>query len=101
MKRKFAALSLGASAAVLLSGCSFFGGYVEASEVETEIAKQVESETGTSVTIDCPEDLEAEEDSVMVCQLTSDGEELSVDVTVDKVDGSDVDYSFLVVPKKG
>lgn len=94
---KLIALAAGAATATALTGCSIFGSSVPADEVEEKVAEEVESQTGTAVTVDCPEDLEAEEGATLECELTSETEQNTVEVTVDSVDDGTVNYSFLVV----
>ena len=59
-------------AAVALAGCG--ESTLDAGDIESEVTPQVEEQTGTKdVTIDCPDDIEAEEGADFECDITAQG----------------------------
>lgn len=81
----------------LLAGCG--AGKVEAADVETQISEQLEAQVGERPdSVDCPEDLPAEVDAMITCDLTTvDGDELGVEVTVTSVEDDTVNFDIEVV----
>ncbi len=77
-----------------LAGCSASVPADEiAQQISDEVARQVE-QTPDDVT--CPEDLPAEVDAEMTCELTDGDNVYDVAVTVTSVDGSDVLFDLVV-----
>lgn len=72
--------------------------YVPQTEVEAQIVTGLEAETGLDILgAECPGDLPAEEGTVLKCQMDiPSGETLVVDVIVDAVEGTNVDYTTRV-----
>ncbi len=91
--------AVGAVTAVLglllgLAGC---GGTVEADDVETQISDQLEAQVGQRPdSVDCAEDLPAEMDATIRCELTAGEDILGVTVTVTEVDGDKVNFDIQV-----
>lgn len=80
--------------ALTLTGCS---GTVGAADVEDQISAQLEAELGQAPdSVDCPEDLPAEEDATMDCELTVAGETLDVTVTVTSIVDNTVNFDIKV-----
>ena len=97
-KRIGAAFLTGALAITGLSACSLLGDREVAKEdVEKGISDSLEKEVGRKPErIECPSGLKAEEGAKLECKLHHSGDSISVDVTVDSVDGDNVHYNVEV-----
>ncbi len=93
--------TMGAAALALalgLSGCG--ASAVDSSDVEKQISGQLEKQIGQAPdSVDCPNDLDAEEGAEERCTLTADGQDYGVSVKVTKVDGNDVSFDIAVDDK--
>lgn len=77
-----------------LTGCS---STVDAADVETQISDQLEAQLGEAPdSVDCPEDLPAEEGAEIRCELTVAEETLGVTVTVTSVADNTVNFDIQV-----
>jgi hypothetical protein len=76
------------SASLAFVGCG--ESTLDVDEIEGEITPQVEEQTGTGdVTVDCPDDVEAEEGGEFECDLTAEGGiEAKVEVTQEDDEGN-------------
>lgn len=95
--------ALGAGSALVLSGCSFSffsGAAVPADSVEDDVVAFF-LDSGREVTVECPEDLEAEVGATLECTMIEDERERVVEVVVDSVDEGQVSYSFRVLLAEG
>lgn len=98
MIRPLRVLAAAAGTALVLTaaGCSSVDA-VPQGDIEERISSDLEEQVGqTPDDVSCPDDLEAEEGAEMECTLTAGEDELGVTVTVDEVDGEEVNYSFVV-----
>ncbi|MGJ4070200.1 DUF4333 domain-containing protein [Corynebacterium jeikeium] len=97
-KRIGAAFLTGALAITGLSACSLLSDREVAKEdVEKGISDSLEKEVGRKPErIECPSGLKAEEGAKLECKLHHSGDSISVDVTVDSVDGDNVHYNVEV-----
>ncbi len=97
-KRIGAAFLTGALAITGLSACSLLGDReVAKEEVEKGISDSLEKEVRRKPErIECPSGLKAEEGAKLECKLHHSGDSISVDVTVDSVDGDNVHYNVEV-----
>jgi|SRR5690606_7364770 len=77
---------------LFLASCS--GDKVAQSDVEDEISTQLESQLGAAPEVSCPGDLTAEVDETMNCEVTAEGETLTVTVTVTSVDGDQANFNI-------
>ncbi|WP_418004061.1 DUF4333 domain-containing protein [Mycobacterium sp. PDNC021] len=69
-----------------------------------QVAKQISEELGQQFgtkpeSLTCPENLKGTEGATLRCELKDSGQTYGVTVTVNKVDGSDVNYGFKVDDK--
>lgn len=89
-----AALSAGCSGSISTGGASS----VDQAELETGVATELEKVVGqTPASVTCEGDLPAEVDAEVRCTVTADdGSEVGATVTVDEVDGTNVNYSVQV-----
>ena len=100
--RTVAGASLGAVAMLLATGCSFdfsIGGpaTVDSQDVAEQAALELEQQVGRAPDdLTCSEDLPAEVDASVRCELTADGQTYGVSVTTTSVEGSDVEFDVLV-----
>jgi len=79
---------------LVLAGCS---GAVDASDIETQISDQLETQIGEAPdSVDCPEDLPAKEGAEIRCELTLAEETLGVTVTVTSVQDNTVNFDIQV-----
>lgn len=91
--------SIGVAAALVglclaLAGCS---STVDAADVESQISEQLEAQLGEAPdSVDCPEDLPAEEGAEIRCELTVAEETLGVTVTVTSVEDDTVNFDIQV-----
>lgn len=77
-----------------LTGCS---GTVDSADVEEQISTQLESQIGEAPEdVSCPDDLPAEEDAEIRCEITFAGETLGVTVTVTSVEDNTVNFDIEV-----
>lgn len=84
---------------IALTGCSAStGGSVDSNELEQQVSDTLEAEVGTAPEgVDCPEELAAEAGATTRCTVTApDGSEIGATVTVNEIDGSDVNFSVEV-----
>lgn len=100
--RTVAGASLGALTVLLTAGCSFdfsIGGpgAIDGEEVATQAATVLEQEVGRAPDdVTCSEDLPAEVDASIRCELTGDGFTYGVTVTTTSVEGSNVNFDVVV-----
>jgi hypothetical protein len=71
---------------------------VSASDVEKQVTSAITDQDRTGVTVDCPDDLEAEKGATIECDSTHDGGNLRATVTVTSVEGSDVNFDIDALP---
>ncbi|WP_150245406.1 DUF4333 domain-containing protein [Nocardiopsis quinghaiensis] len=94
--------ALGALPLVLSTGCSFDFGIggpaaVDADQVAQRSSEMLTEQIGQAPDgFTCPEDLPAEVDAEIRCELTHGGESLGVTVTTTSVDGDDVQWDVQV-----
>lgn len=82
-------------ATLLLAGCG--ASAVPQDDVEAQVFDGLTETVGEEPDdVTCPGDLPAEVDAEMVCELTAQGDSIDVTVTVTSVDGSDVEFDFVV-----
>lgn len=99
--RTLAGASLTAVAMLLATGCSFDfkigGDAVDSEDVAEQAALELEQQVGRAPDdLTCTEDLPAEVDASIRCELTADGQTYGVTVTTTSVEGSDVEFDVLV-----
>lgn len=100
--RAVAGASLGVVAMLLATGCSFdfsIGGpaAVASEDIAEQAALELEQQVGRAPDdLTCSEDLPAEVDSSVCCELTDGGQTYGVTVTTTSVEGSDVEFDVLV-----
>ena len=96
MRKTFAAAGGAIALTALLAGCS--AGSVSADEAATLAEDQLEEQVGQRPDITCPEDLPAEVDASIECELTAEDmdETYPVTLTVTDVDGSNVGFDIQV-----
>lgn len=100
--RTVTGMSLGALMALMVTGCSFeFSvggpGAVDSEEVATQAAAVLEEEVGRAPDdLTCSENLPAEVDASVRCELTADGNTYGVTVTTTSVEGSHVNFDVVV-----
>ena len=82
----------------VIAGC---GSTVDSGQMEEDIASQLSEQAGVDaadVSVDCPDDQEAEEGNKFDCTLTApDGDEVTVNVTI--TDGGD-SFEAVVPPEQ-
>ena len=93
--------TLGTLAVLLATGCSFEfsvgGSAVDSEEVARQASAVLEQEVGLAPeSFICEEDLPAEVDASIYCELFVDGETYGVTVTTTSVEGSDVNFDIQV-----
>ncbi len=87
---------------LLITGCSFefsIGGpsAVPADEVAEQSSEMLAEQIGQAPDeLTCPEDLPAEVDAEIRCELTHGGESLGVTITTTSVEGNDVGWTIQV-----
>jgi hypothetical protein len=82
-----------------VAACSFSAGSsvaVDKNDLSRKIAQQV---GGAPESVECPDDLKGEVGATTRCTLDDAGETYGVDVTVTKVDGTDVQFDLKVDDK--
>jgi Domain of unknown function (DUF4333) len=88
-----------AAAGVLAAGCG--GDTVDTGQMEEDLVAQLSSDAGVDpaeVSVECPEDEEAEEGNEFQCTLTApNGDEVAVDVTI--TEGGD-SFEAVVPPQQ-
>lgn len=73
------------------------GGSMDKEDVERQLSRSLEDQTGTKPDkVNCPDDLEGEKGATMKCVLESGGDKLPIMVTVTDVDGSDLTFHYEV-----
>lgn len=85
----------------LLAGCSasvsIGNDTVDADELASQVSDQLEQQVGRAPdSVDCPEDLDAEEGATTRCTLTDGGVEVGVDVEVTAVEDDTVSFDIQV-----
>ncbi|MFC4565634.1 DUF4333 domain-containing protein [Nocardiopsis mangrovi] len=98
--RIIAGAALGALPLLLATGCSFSvggPGAVDAAQVAEQSSEMLAEQIGeTPDEFTCTDDLPAEVDAEIRCELTHGGESLGVTVTTTSVEGSDVQWDVQV-----
>lgn len=99
--RALTGASLGALTMLLATGCSFDFSIgdtaVDSEEVTAQASSVVEEQVGHAPEdLTCPENLPAEVDSSIRCELTDGGQTYGVTVTTTSVEGSDVEFDVQV-----
>lgn len=96
MIRKFLVSGAAALAALMtLTGCSLS---VSESQVEEAIRTNLGPQLpGEIEEVDCPDDLKGEVGQSMQCTMTMAGQQITVEVTVTSVDGSNVNFDINTV----
>jgi hypothetical protein len=89
-----------ASAAVaiafLAGACS--GSTMTESEAEAQIKAALENDDGLTIDeVDCPDDISAEVDETMTCEVTAEGETAKVKMTITSVEGDTAKFDVEVV----
>ncbi|KRE98847.1 hypothetical protein ASG88_16970 [Nocardioides sp. Soil777] len=70
---------------------------MSADSLEDQLADALEKDVGQRPDkVECSGDLEGEVGAEQRCSLTAGPDELGVDVTVTEVDGTDVDFDYVV-----
>ena len=96
MMTKSIAAVVGVAAAILLGACSSESS-VDKADLAKEVSKQLGSGAGHEPeSLTCPEDLTAKVGTSTTCSLSDSGETYGVNVTVTKVEGSDVKFDIKV-----
>ncbi|WP_181407644.1 DUF4333 domain-containing protein [Nocardioides sambongensis] len=94
-RRLLAASFLASVLAASLSACG--AGSVSTDDLEKQVASLLEEQTGnTPDTVDCPDELPAEEGETVRCSYEMLGYEVGVSVTAESVDGGEVNFSIQV-----
>lgn len=91
-----------AGGALFLSACG--GGVIEEADVEASVASELAAQLDQpEPNIDCPGDLKAEVGATMECELTVDGDDtvLPVSVTVESIEDGTANYSVEVGEPEG
>ncbi|MDI3387766.1 DUF4333 domain-containing protein [Streptomyces sp. B-S-A8] len=96
--RMAAGTATGVLAVLLTAGCSVGG---PAAVSKDEVAEKASQALGKQVgrepdSVTCDEDLKAEVDATVRCELTADGQTYGLTVTAKSVDGTQVDMGFKV-----
>lgn len=100
--RTVTGVSLGALTMLVATGCSFnFSagdpGAVDSEEIATQAAAVLEEEVGQAPDdLTCSEDLPAQVDASIRCELTGDGHTYGVTVTTTSVEGDEVNFDVVV-----
>lgn len=77
-----------------LTGCS---GKLDAADVEARVSEQFQAQTGEAPdSVDCPEDLPAEQGAEIGCEVVMAGQPLGITVTVSSIEGSTVNLDIQV-----
>jgi hypothetical protein len=90
-----------AAGCMALTGCSVsVGGSTEKSVASTDVADQISSKVNEKAghkpdSVTCPGDLKAEVGATLDCQMTDDGQNYGVNVTVTSVDGAKVNFDIV------
>lgn len=93
--RRSALAAIAIVASATLAGCS---SAVAQADVEDQISQQFEKQVGEAPEdVSCPEDLTAEKGEEMTCQVTAEGTEFDVLVTVTSVEGDTANFDIEVV----
>ncbi len=95
-RRMLVALAAAPALALSLSACG--AGSVDGAEVADQAESQLEQQFGVRPSIDCADDLPAEEGATITCALTADGLDGVYDVTVTtrSVDGDTANFDIQV-----
>lgn len=97
--RAVAGVSLGALALLFATGCSFSlgGAAVDSEEVADQAAAVLEEQVGQPLDdLTCSEDLPAEVDASIRCELTAEGQTYGVTITTTSVEDSNVNFEAVV-----
>jgi hypothetical protein len=82
--------------AFMAAGCS--GSTMTESEAETQIEAALENDNGLTIDeVDCPDDITAEVDETMTCEVTAEGETAKVKMTITSVEGDTAKFDVEVV----
>ena len=93
MKRRLLTLTLAASAALLLAGCS---SSIDVASLETQVQDGLAAQLGGTWTVQCPDSMEVQAGLTANCMATSDtGETLEVNIT-QKDDQGSIDWEVPV-----
>lgn len=84
-----------------LAGCGDTAVTVDRDDVEEQISSGVADKTGTTPEVSCPDDLDGEVGEEMRCTASVGSDDYGVGVEVTEVDGTDVDFSWLVDEEPG
>ena len=100
MRRLFGSAVWAAAAVSTAVACSFSAGTsvsVDKKDLAKEISAQIEKQVGRAPeSVDCPDNLKGEVGATTRCTLNDAGENYGVNVTVTKVDGTDVKFDLKV-----
>ncbi|GGR43896.1 hypothetical protein J2S40_004189 [Nocardioides luteus] len=95
--------AVAAMALLLMPACSVSvnaGGSMDKAKVEQKLSEVFEEKTGSRPDeIECPDDLKGEVDATMKCTMTKDGNDYDASLKVTKVDGSDINFDYNIVPR--
>ena len=88
---------------LLLTGCSgsvtIGGAAVSADDVEAQASEEFSAQFPVD-SVDCPEDLPAEVDASIKCELVSEGKAFEMTATTTAVDGEDVQFDVELTAEK-
>lgn len=87
--------------AVALAGCGGTTVTVDRADVEEQITSGVAERSGTTPDVSCPDDLTGEVGERMRCTASVGSDDYGVSVEVTEVDGTDVNFSWLVDEEPG
>ncbi|WP_101525723.1 DUF4333 domain-containing protein [Nocardioides houyundeii] len=76
----------------LLTACSSSASAVDADTLEKHVQDNVTGDAGVELSVDCPEDLEAEVDATASCTVDDGEGQTGVRFTTTEVDGDEVSY---------
>lgn len=78
-----------------LAGCS--GGGIDLDSLEDQVSSFYVDTVGEEPdSVDCPDEIDAEEGATGTCTVAAEGVEYVVDVTVDSIDGDTANFSLEV-----
>lgn len=97
MRRLFGSAVCAAAAVATAAACSFSAGSglaVDKDELAKEISAQLEQVGHALQSVECPRNLKGEVGAQVRCEVTDDSEKYGVNVTVTKVEGTDVEFDI-------
>src|SRR5690242_10108776 len=93
-----------ATASMAVAGCSFSSN-TQATVAKADVAEQISTKVNEKAghkpqSVTCPDDLKATVGASLDCQMTDDGQNYGVNVTVTSVDGSKVNFDIVETVNK-